>query len=154
MKLNKLDIEEIKEAIGKTSKETAIYVGSDSKCYTVNKQKMVAYITVVVLHIDGNKGAKVFKGLERKKHYGNLRQRLMEEVSCAVSTAYELIEVIADRPFQLHLDINPDPKHKSSSVVKEAVGYTMGMLNFKPHIKPDSIMASNCADKWAKLCAK
>ncbi len=149
-----IDLEEVKEYIKTCSPETAIYVGSDSKCFTQNKQKMVAYITVVVIHIDGNKGAKVFKGLNIEKHFGSLRQRLMTEVGYAATAAYEIAVVVGKRPFEVHLDLNPNPYYKSSQVVKEAMGYIMGTVGFWPHVKPKSIMASNCADKWAKLCAK
>ena len=149
-----IDLEKVKEYIKGCSAETAVYVGSDSKCFKQDKVSKVAYITVVVIHIDGNKGAKVFKGLNIEKHHGSLRQRLMTEVGYAATAAYEISEVVGDRPFEVHLDLNPNPNFKSSTVVKEAMGYIIGTVGFYPHVKPDSIMASNCADKWAKLCAK
>ncbi|MCP4437525.1 MAG: hypothetical protein GY810_01015 [Aureispira sp.] len=148
-----IDLQEVREYIKGCSPETAIYVGSDSKCFSRNKERMVAYITVVVIHIDGNKGAKVFKGLDTEKHFGSLRQRLMTEVGYAATAAYEIAEAVGSRPFEVHLDLNPNPYYKSSQVVKEAMGYILGTVGFKPHVKPESIMASNCADRWAKLCA-
>ena len=154
MRMPEIDLEEVKEFIKTCSPETAVYVGSDSKCFKQNKKRMVAYITVVVVHIDGNKGAKVFKGLNIEKHFGSLRQRLMTEVGYAATAAYEIAEVVGERPFEVHLDLNPNPNYKSSKVIKEAMGYIIGTVGFYPQVKPDSIMASNCADKWAKLCAK
>jgi len=49
----------------------------------------------------------------------------MEEVSRAVYTALELIDVVGNRPFEVHLDINPNPQHNSSVILKEAIGFVL-----------------------------
>lgn len=143
------DIEKIKAEIAASSAETAIYIGADSKQYKRYGEKQIVYCTVVIVHRDGNKGAKIFKSLETQPDYGNFRQRLMHEVELAVSIGYELAETIGDRPFQIHLDINPDPSHKSSILVKEASGWVLGMFGQKPVLKPDAFAASSVSDRDA-----
>jgi predicted RNase H-related nuclease YkuK (DUF458 family) len=47
---------------------------------------------------------------------------------------------------EVHLDINPDPKHKSNVAVKEALGWVKGSLNLDAKIKPASFAATHAAD--------
>jgi predicted RNase H-related nuclease YkuK (DUF458 family) len=47
---------------------------------------------------------------------------------------------------EVHLDINPNPKHKSSIAVKEALGWVKGSLGIDAKIKPDSFAATHAAD--------
>jgi len=144
-----MNIEEVREAIAASSNESSIYIGADSKQFTKNKVKYVCYVTVVVIHIDTLRGGKIFKSYKTERDYGSLRQRLMTEVGFAINIGYELIDDVGVRPFQIHLDLNPDPKHKSHVVVKEATGYVLGMLGFKPKLKPDAFAASSVSDRWA-----
>lgn len=44
-----------------------------------------------------------------------------------------------------HLDINPNPEHNSSVILKEAIGYVLAQ-GLKPVVKPYSIAASTVAD--------
>ena len=135
------DIQEVKEFIKSTSEKTAVYVGCDSRQV---KDKTV-FVSVVVVHIDSCKGAKIFWKAEKVKRIKSLRQRLMEEVSRAVFLALEISDVIGNRPFEVHLDINPNPQHDSSVILKEAIGYVMAQ-GLKPVVKPRSIAASTVAD--------
>lgn len=142
-----IDMEALKEYIKGTSKETAIYIGCDSKRFMRRGIKLVAYVTVVIAHLDQCRGGRVFKIVDVQRDYGiTMRQRLMNEVYSATTLAYELLDVIDDRPFEIHLDINPSPVHKSSVVVKEASGYVMGMLGIEPKLKPCSFASSSAAD--------
>ncbi|MFN7065699.1 MAG: ribonuclease H-like YkuK family protein, partial [Aquificaceae bacterium] len=95
------DMEEVKSFIKGTSKNTAIYVGCDSrqiKSHTV-------FVSVVVVHIDSCRGARIFWKVEKVPRLRSLRQRLLEEVSRAVYLALEIAEVVEQRPFEVHLDI-------------------------------------------------
>lgn len=153
LKEEKLDMEYVKEFISKTSPETAVYVGCDSKVAyrrrSGRKQRIAVYVTIIVVHYDQNRGAKLFKKVDILDDYGQMRTRLMQEVIFAGEVAMELVEAIGKRPFEIHLDVNPNPKEKSSVVVKEAVGYIMGLLGVNAKIKPDSIASSCAADKYA-----
>jgi len=135
------DIEEVRQFIKNTDKDTAIYVGCDSrqlKTHTV-------FVTVIVVHLSSKHGAKVFWKVEKTKKIISLRQRLMEEVSRAVYHALMILDVVEDRPFEVHLDINPDETQASSVIVKEAVGYVLSQ-GLKPVLKPNAIAASCVAD--------
>ena len=40
---------------------------------------------------------------------------LMKEVEIVTAGALEIVEIVGDRHFEIHLDINPSPEHKSLS---------------------------------------
>ena len=69
----------------------------------------------------------------------------MEEVSRAVYHALLIADVVENRHFEVHLDINPDESRASSVILKEAVGYVLAQ-GLKPVLKPDAIAASCAAD--------
>lgn len=144
------NIDEIKQAIIDSSITTKVYIGCDSKVisYKNNVQK-IRYCTVVILHIDGNKGGRIFSNVEHVEFYGKTdkpKQRLMTEVQKVVELGWELLDVIEDRVFEVHLDLNTDPKHKSNVAVKEALGYVQGTLGITAKLKPEAFAASSAAD--------
>lgn len=151
----KLNMSEVKDYIANSSENTEVYVGCDSNRFrrynkeTKRKEWFAAYARVIVVHIDGEHGCKVFGDVVTHPDYGNLKQRLMQEVYFASEIGYELVDVIGDRPLQIHLDLNVDPCHKSNVAVKEATGYIQGMFGFKPHLKPNAPAATCAADKLA-----
>ncbi len=134
-------IDEVKDFIKQTSEKTAVYVGCDSR----QVRDKTVFVSVVVVHIDSCRGAKIFWKVEKVKRIKSLRQRLMEEVSRAVFLALEISDVIDGRPFEVHLDINPNPNHNSSVILKEAIGYVMAQ-GLKPVVKPRAIAATTVAD--------
>ncbi|MCS6998579.1 MAG: hypothetical protein N2648_06390 [Aquificaceae bacterium] len=135
------DMEEVKRFIGGTSKRTAVYVGCDSR----QVKNHTLFVSVVVVHIDSSRGAKIFWKIERVPRIRSLRHRLLEEVSRAVYLALEISEVVGERPFEVHLDINPNPEHNSNIILKEAIGYVLAQ-GLKPVVKPHSIAATTVAD--------
>lgn len=147
------DVEQIAKEIRESSPETAIYIGCDSKVYSEKGTKMIAFATVVIIHRDGNKGAKIHKSISTG-HKMEMRQRLMKEVELAIEIGYKLIDDIGERPFQVHLDVNPDPRYASNSVVKEATGYVLGVFGMPPILKPDAWASSAVSDRWAVKEAK
>ena len=64
-----------------------------------------------------------------------------------------LAPVLADRPVEVHLDINPDELHGSSCVVQQAIGYIRGTCNVIPMVKPRAFAASYAADRLKSLAA-
>lgn len=148
------NVEELKQAIRAEPTQTAIYVGADSKQFKKGEVHYVVYVTTVILHKNQTQGCQIFKQYVVERDFGNLKQRLLKEAEFAITIGYELAETIGDRPFEIHLDLNPDPNHKSSTCVKEANGYVLGMLGFKPKIKPEAFAASAVADRWAVKEAK
>ncbi len=135
------DYKKIREFIRSTSKESSIYVGCDSK----QKTGSTIFVVAIVVHIDSNRGAKVFFEIKKERRINSLRERLMREVDYAVLTALNIMDAVEDRPFEVHLDINPDDNYRSSVVVKEAIGYVRAQ-GLKPVLKPDSIAAYAVAD--------
>ena len=139
-------IEEAKKAILESSLQSSVYIGCDSIRFRKNKQWYAKYSTVVIVHMDSKKGCKLFHESVDMPDYGNLKQRLLMEVQMAVAAATEIIDILEDRHMEIHLDINPNPKHKSSIAVKEALGWVKGSLGIDAKIKPSSFAATHAAD--------
>lgn len=142
-----VDIEEVKEYIRNSSDQSSIYIGCDSKRFGKKDKRFVAYVCVVLIHLDSKHGAKMFSFEKVERDFGNLRQRMVNEAIMACEIGYEVRETVGDRVFEIHLDINPDKRHKSSVAVKEASGMVLGMFGSSPKIKPEAFAASTAADK-------
>ena len=121
----------------------------------INGKSYADYTLAVVVHIDGNHGAKIFGEVQRELDYdqkrGKPRMRLMNEVYKVADLYLKLAEVLEGRPVEIHLDINPDLKFGSSCVINEAVGYIKGMCNVVPMVKPNAFAASYCADRLKEV---
>ena len=144
------DVQEIKDAIQHSSPETKVYIGCDSQ---VTRKKTIKFCTVVILHIDGKHGGRMFSNVEVEPSYmapEKPRLRFMLEVQKVADLGMELQEVIGKRHFEVHLDLNTDPQYKSHSAVKEACGYILGTLGFNAKLKPFAFAASTAADRLAK----
>lgn len=139
-------IEQAKQAILDSSPQSSVYIGCDSIRFRKNKIWYAKYSTVVIVHMDSKHGCRLFHESVDMPDYGNLKQRLLTEVQMAVSTATEVLDVLGDRHMEIHLDINPNPQHKSSVAVKEALGWVKGSLGLDAKIKPSSFAATHAAD--------
>lgn len=146
-----LNIEEIRAFIAAQSNETKIYIGADSERVTLEGVNYADYTLAIVVHIDGNKGCKVFGSVERERDYDQRKDkpamRLMNEVYKVADLFHKLEEVLGDRTIQVHLDINPDLRHGSSCVVQQAIGYIKGVCGVTPLVKPEAFAASFAADR-------
>jgi predicted RNase H-related nuclease YkuK (DUF458 family) len=141
-------IEQIQDAIKTSSPSTKVYVGCDSKI--VMRGKKARFATVVILHIDGKHGGKLFSIVEEEPIYGSVRtpkMRLLTEAYKAIDVAAKVAEVVGDRHFEVHLDFNLSDQHKSNAAVKEATAYVLGTLGLQPKFKPHAFAASTAADK-------
>jgi predicted RNase H-related nuclease YkuK (DUF458 family) len=152
-----MDIVEVKEYIKNVSATSKIYIGCDSERFKAGGVWYADYATVVVVHIDGKHGCKIFGDVKREQDYdrkvGRPAIRLMNEVY-KVQAVYELLrDVIGERYCEIHLDINPDERFGSSCVVTQAIGYIVGTCNMKPKIKPFAFAASIAADRYKELAA-
>lgn len=139
-------IEEAKQAILDSSKESSVYIGCDSIRFRKNNMWYAKYSTVIIVHMDSKHGCRLFHDSVDMPDFGNLKQRLLNEVQMAVSAATEIVDVLGERHMEIHLDINPNPKHKSSVAVKEALGWVKGSLGLDAKIKPASFAATHAAD--------
>lgn len=141
-------LEDARQAIIDSSERSSIYIGCDSQRKYMGKDKgwNAVYAVAVIVHRDSKHGCQIFGTKESMRDFGNLRQRLMNEVMFAVNAAMEIVDVVGERNFEIHLDINTDGRHKSSIAVKEALGYVRGTLGLEPKLKPDSFASTHCAD--------
>jgi predicted RNase H-related nuclease YkuK (DUF458 family) len=146
-----LDIDVLREYVQAQGPNTKIYFGADSERVNVAGTWMVDYLLVVVVHIDGCHGAKVFGEIQRDRDYDRKlarpKMRLMTEVMKIAELYLKCADFIEDYHVELHLDLNPLEIHGSSCAVQEAIGYIKGVCNISPRIKPDSWAASICADR-------
>jgi len=143
------NLEEVRDSIQKSSNNTKIYLGCDSK---VLKNKKVRYAIVVILHINGNNGCKIWGKIE----YDNIKDgnkakpfnRMMSEVQ-KLTEMYELLEdLLIDKEFEIHIDVNPNIIHGSNVAYGAAKGYISGVIGIMPTFKPFAFAASCAADKY------
>jgi predicted RNase H-related nuclease YkuK (DUF458 family) len=139
-------IEEAKKAIAESSPESAVYLGTDSIRFTKKGQKYARYTTIVVLHIDGNHGCRLFENTVVLPDYNSIKQRMLNEVMFTVEHGMEIVDYIGGRPFEIHIDVNKDERHKSNVALKEARGYILGSFGIEPKFKPDAQAATHGAD--------
>jgi uncharacterized protein len=153
----KMDLEQVRAYIKSSSQESKIYIGGDSERFKTNGKWYADYATVVVIHIDGKHGAKIFGDVTREIDYdyrpGRPSIRLMNEVTKVAALYDKLSDIIGNRYTEIHLDINPDERYGSSCVVAQAIGYITGICNMKPKVKPAAFAASIAADRFKELAA-
>jgi predicted RNase H-related nuclease YkuK (DUF458 family) len=152
------DIDEVRRYITNSSMQSKIYIGGDSERIKLPNGKWVAdYATVVVIHIDGKHGAKIFGEVTREPDFDHKiarpSLRLMNEVYKVAELYFKLADCIGSRMAEIHLDLNPDERHGSSCVVTQAVGYILGTCNIKAQVKPNAFAASIAADRFKALAA-
>lgn len=120
--------------------DVKIYIGTDSQTSGAHTN----YATVIVLHW-GNRGANVFYLKEHLPRITDMFKRLWDEVERSIQVAEFLFENGLPRATSIDLDYNPDPKYNSNTVLRSAVGYVESM-GYEARVKPESIIASSCAD--------
>ena len=149
--MKRIDIDQVRSYIEEQSPETKIYIGGDSERVLINDQWYADYTLVIVVHINGNNGCKIFGEVQRERDWdpkkNKPRMRLMNEVYKIAELYLKLQDVLEDRDVEVHLDINPDERYGSSCVIQEATGYIRGMCNVVPMVKPQAFAASYCADR-------
>lgn len=155
--MKKLDLNEIKQFIEAQSPSTKIYIGADSERFRIDGRWYADYTTVVVVHIDGCHGCKIFGEIQREVDFDQKKSkpsmRLMNEVYKVSELFQNLADVLEDRHVEVHLDINPNEIYGSSCVVTQAIGYIKGTCNVVPMVKPKAFAASYAADRYKSLMA-
>ena len=136
-----------REAIAASSAQSAIYIGCDS--LRIPAKNKAVFSTVVVLHMDSKHGCKIFHNQVTIPDYGQMRPRLLMEVQYALEAFYAIEDIVGNRRLEIHLDVNPDPRHASNVVTSEALGWVRG-LGIEARIKPDSFAATTAADHFVR----
>ena len=151
--MRKFDFEEIKNYLDSVSAHSKLYIGCDSVAYKRHGKWYADFYKVIVVHIDGCHGCKIFGEIETEVDYSANRKkpthRLMSEVY-KVATLYGQLAEITNRGIEVHLDLNPDKKHVSNLVTEQAIGYIKGTCNVIPLIKPEAFSASYAADRLVR----
>ena len=148
------EIEFIKSFI-EQHEDAKVYLGVDSQRV---KKKRVKFATVVVIHFhDENgigKGAKVFSDIQYKDitdaKLSRPFNRMMKEVELVTELYNQLEDVLIDKEFEIHLDVNPEEGTGSNVAYGAARGMIWGMVGVEPVCKPNAWVASTCADKYSK----
>lgn len=152
----KEQIEDLVELLCELDSNTKLYLGTDSVRFRKEGIWHAKYASVVVVHMNGKNGCKVFKHRTVERDYDTKKNRpslrLMNEVIKTCEMYVQLAPFIDGFDCEIHLDINSDPKHGSNCVAQQAAGYTLGVTGLaETHIKlkPNAWCASFGADHYA-----
>jgi predicted RNase H-related nuclease YkuK (DUF458 family) len=156
--MRKIDVVELKTFIDAQSPETKIYLGCDSERVNIRGIWFADYAAVVVVHIDGKHGCRIFGEVTRERDYDQRKNkpamRLMNEVYKVSALFQKLADVLEDRDVEVHLDLNPDELHGSNCVIAQAIGYIKGTCNVVPMVKPDAWCSSFAADRFSRILSE
>lgn len=121
--------------------ELKVCIGTDSQV----KGKHIEFATVIVFIRQG-KGGFMYIHNETIQRKMALKERMLNEVSRSIETAYELcaLFIAFNVDMEVHADINTNPNFKSNTALKDAMGCIMGMV-FVFKAKPDAFAGSKCA---------
>jgi predicted RNase H-related nuclease YkuK (DUF458 family) len=149
-------IEELVDLLYTLDSSTKIYIGTDSVRFKDKGRWFAKYATVLVVHMNGKNGCKVFKYRTVEPDYDVKMNRpairLMNEVikSCELYT--QVAALIDEFDCEIHVDVNTNPIHGSNCVATQAAGYVLGVTGLQEDqvkLKPDAFAASFGADHFA-----
>jgi predicted RNase H-related nuclease YkuK (DUF458 family) len=138
----KVNIDEFIDA----HREDFFLIGTDSQNYSKNS---VCKFTSVLIAYHMGRGGSIIMNTDKVPFMdkSRLRQRLLLEAMRSLEVAWYLDSRINDKSIiQVHLDVNPNLKWRSSQYKEELVGLVCSQ-GFPCIIKPDSFAASKVADK-------
>jgi predicted RNase H-related nuclease YkuK (DUF458 family) len=125
------------------SDNISIYIGCDSQ----NVGDKTIYACVIVLHYGNNGGHVIYSRMKFDKITERFT-KLWKEVEISMEVAMYL-DSHGIRATYIDIDLNPDPKYKSNSVLRAALGFVESM-GYTARCKPDAVSASCVADKLCK----
>lgn len=137
------------------SPETKVYLGADSEKVKVNGKYFADYTVVIVVHIDGSKGCKLFAETTREADYDQDASkpftRMMMEAQKVAELHDRFKDIFYDFEVSIHLDINPKKSAGSSCAMEAARGYVKAMTTVEPELKPLAFAGSYAADRAKEL---
>jgi predicted RNase H-related nuclease YkuK (DUF458 family) len=146
-------IEELVELLYNLDENTKIYIGTDSVRFRKGDVWFAKYASVLVVHMNGSNGCRVFTHRSEEPDYDMKKNRpsirMMNEVMKSCELYTQLAPLIDGYDCQIHVDINLDPKYGSNCAAKQAAGYVLGVTGIEPKFKPDAWCASASADHFA-----
>lgn len=117
-----------------------IYIGCDSN----NLLDKTNFATVIVLHRE-RMGGHVIYNRSSELRIRSRYERLWKEVEMSVSAAHLLESWGFGKPDYIDIDLNPDPKYQSNTLLSSAVGMVES-LGIKARWKSKSPWAISIAD--------
>lgn len=146
-------IEELVDLLYGLTADTKIYIGTDSVRFKKEGRWYAKYASVCVVHMNGNKGCRVFTYRSVEPDYDIKKNRpstrLMNEVMKSCELYIQLAPFIDEFDVEIHCDVNTDPKHGSNCVATQAAGYVLGVTGVEAKMKPDAFAASFAGDHYA-----
>jgi uncharacterized protein len=143
-------IEDMVDLLAVLNSDTKIYLGCDSVRFRKDGRWFARYATVAIVHMNGNKGCRLFSTKSVEPDYDLKKSRpsmrLMNEVMKVCELYNQLAPFIDEYDVEIHIDVNTDPKHGSNCVATQAAGYVLGVTGIEPKLKPDGFAASYGAD--------
>lgn len=103
--------------------DVELLIGADSQSFS---NRITKYGIVIAMYSKG-KGAHVVCTRETLPIEWNTQKRLLNEVWKSIQVAEFLKENGLPKPRYIDIDLNPDPKYKSNTVLRQAVGMIEGM---------------------------
>lgn len=126
--------------------DAELLIGADSQSY---ENSVTKYGIVIALYTKG-RGAHVVCMREIVPIEHNMQMRLMNEVWKSVEVAEFLKEHNLPKPKFIDIDLNPDPRYKSNSVLRQAVGLVEGM-GYKVRIKGNGASVQYAANHLVRI---
>ena len=146
-------IEELVDLLYSLTADTKIYIGTDSVRFKKDGRWYAKYASVCVVHMNGNRGCRVFTHRSVEPDYDIKKNRpstrLMNEVMKSCELYIQLAPFIDEFDVEIHCDVNTDPKHGSNCVATQAAGYVLGVTGVAAKMKPEAFAASFAGDHYA-----
>jgi len=145
---------EIEQYLNNMPDNSSVYIGADSVKFKKKGVWYARYTVAFIIHMASKHGGKIFHTTSVERDYDpkkeKPRMRLMNEVYKGVEVYLQFAELLEDLPVEIHIDVNPDERHNSSVVLREALGYVKGMTGMDAKAKPDSWAASHAGDRGCR----
>lgn len=150
-----IDEKELSDFMINMSPETKVYFGCDSERVKVNGKWYADYIVVIVVHIEGCKGCKLFAEVSREKDYDQDPSkpftRMMTEARKITELHTKFKDIFYDFEISIHLDISRKKTCGSNVALEAACGFVKGVTGVTPSAKPEAWAASYAADRAKEL---
>jgi predicted RNase H-related nuclease YkuK (DUF458 family) len=143
-------IKDLVDLLVTLDESTKIYIGCDSVKYYKKNEAWARYATVLIVHMNGKHGCRIFSHVDRERDYdlraNRPKMRMITEARKVCEMYLQVSPLIDDFDIEIHLDINTDPTQGSNCAAQEAAGYVLGMTGIAPKLKPEGFAASYGAD--------
>lgn len=155
MTSKRINEQELIDFMATMGPETKVYFGCDSERFRKDGKWYADYIKVIVVHIDGCHGCKIFAEVDTESDYDNDAskpfQRMMTEATKISELHAKFKDVFFDFEVSIHLDINPKKTAGSSVAMEAARGYVRALTTVEPSFKPFAWAGSYAADRSKDL---